>query len=129
MDMTAMVNSGMALAKARHGWSEHQGRITAYAADLGFFAHAVAENNEGLKALIGAASSFPGGGFFVPSVIGPLGAHRHGCSGMRDHKSRRGTAHLEQSEIALGTGILGPEPKGRNCRISANGDRNPSERR
>src|SRR5215813_8563180 len=65
----------------------------------------------------------------VPSAIGPLGAHRLGYSGMRDHKSRRGTAHLEQSEIALGTGILGPETKGRNCRISANGDRNPSERR
>jgi hypothetical protein len=46
---------------------QHQDRIAAYAADLGFFAHAVAENNEGLKALIGAASSFPGGGFLLPT--------------------------------------------------------------
>jgi hypothetical protein len=46
---------------------EHQGRITAYASDIAFFAHAVAENNEGLKALIGAASSFPGGGFLLPT--------------------------------------------------------------
>jgi predicted N-acetyltransferase YhbS len=40
---------------------EHLGQITAYATDVGFFAHAVAENNQGLKALIGAATSFPGG--------------------------------------------------------------------
>src|SRR6516165_1844200 len=30
---------------------------------------------------------------------------------------------------APGTGILGPETKGRNCRTSANGDRDQSERR
>jgi len=46
---------------------EHQGRITGYASDIAFFAHAVAENNEGLKALIGAASGFPGGGFLLPT--------------------------------------------------------------
>lgn len=46
---------------------EHLGRITAYASDIAFFAHAVAEHNDGLKALIGAASAFPGGGFLVPT--------------------------------------------------------------
>ena len=46
---------------------EHLGAITAYASDVAFFGHAVAENNQGLKALIGAASGFPGGGFLVPT--------------------------------------------------------------
>lgn len=51
---------------------EHLGAITAYATDIAFFAHAVAETNQGLKALIGAASSFPGGGFLVPTRNGEL---------------------------------------------------------
>ena len=38
---------------------EHLGEITAYATDVAFFGHAVAETNQGLKALIGAASGFP----------------------------------------------------------------------
>ena len=46
---------------------EHLGAITAYASDVAFFGHAVAENNQGLKALIGAASGFPGGGILVPT--------------------------------------------------------------
>ncbi|SRR5258708_7321593 len=46
---------------------EHLGEITAYATDVGHFAHAIAENNQGLKALIGAATGFPGGGFLVPT--------------------------------------------------------------
>ena len=46
---------------------EHLGEITAYCTDIAFFAHAVAETNNGLKALIGAASAFPGGGFLVPT--------------------------------------------------------------
>ncbi|MBR1193645.1 GNAT family N-acetyltransferase [Bradyrhizobium sp. AUGA SZCCT0169] len=46
---------------------EYLGQITAYATDVGFFAHAVAETNEGLKALIGSAPGFPGGGFLVPT--------------------------------------------------------------
>jgi hypothetical protein len=37
---------------------EHFGRITGYATDIGFFAHAVAETNHDLKSLIGAASAF-----------------------------------------------------------------------
>jgi GNAT superfamily N-acetyltransferase len=46
---------------------EHLGEITAYATDIAFFAHAVAETNQGMKALIGAAPGFPGGGFLVPT--------------------------------------------------------------
>jgi hypothetical protein len=46
---------------------EHLGRITGYATEIGFFAHAVAETNNDLKALIGAAQAFSGPGFFVPT--------------------------------------------------------------
>jgi predicted N-acetyltransferase YhbS len=51
---------------------EHLGEITAYCTDIAFFAHAVAETNNGLKALIGSASAFPGGGFLVPTRNGDL---------------------------------------------------------
>jgi N-acetylglutamate synthase-like GNAT family acetyltransferase len=51
---------------------EHDGRITGYATVLGFFGHAVGETNEDLKALIGAAESFPGPGFLLPSRNGEL---------------------------------------------------------
>jgi hypothetical protein len=51
---------------------EHLGEITAYGTDIAFFAHAVAETNQGLEALIGAASAFPGGGFLVPTRNGEL---------------------------------------------------------
>ncbi len=46
---------------------EHHGRITGYATMIGFFGHAVGESNENLKALIGAAQTFPGPGFMVPT--------------------------------------------------------------
>jgi predicted N-acetyltransferase YhbS len=45
----------------------HLGKIAGYATDIGFFAHAVAGSNQALKALIGAASAFPGPGFLVPT--------------------------------------------------------------
>jgi hypothetical protein len=51
---------------------EHLGEITAYSTDIAFFAHAVAGTNNGLKALIGSASAFPGGGFLVPTRNGEL---------------------------------------------------------
>jgi hypothetical protein len=51
---------------------EHLGRIAAYATDVAFFAHAVAENNHSLKALIGAAPGFPGGGFLLPTRNGEM---------------------------------------------------------
>lgn len=46
---------------------EHMGRITGYAGDIAFFAHAVAEANQDLKALIGAAPGFAGPGFLLPT--------------------------------------------------------------
>ncbi len=46
---------------------ECQGRITGYATLVGFFGHAVAEDNKDLKALIGAAPNFPGPGFLIPT--------------------------------------------------------------
>jgi predicted N-acetyltransferase YhbS len=51
---------------------EHLGAITAYATDVAFFGHAIAKTNHGLKALIGAASVFPGGGFLLPTRNGEL---------------------------------------------------------
>jgi predicted N-acetyltransferase YhbS len=51
---------------------EHLGAVTAYATDIAFFAHAVAQSNQDLKALIGAASSFGGGGFLLPTRNGEL---------------------------------------------------------
>ncbi|MBW4574258.1 MAG: GNAT family N-acetyltransferase [Aphanothece sp. CMT-3BRIN-NPC111] len=46
---------------------EHGERITGYATLIGFFGHAVGESNEDLKALIGAAKSFEGPGFLLPT--------------------------------------------------------------
>jgi GNAT superfamily N-acetyltransferase len=46
---------------------EHLGRITGYATGIGFFAHAVAESNRDLEALIGAAPEFSGPGFLLPT--------------------------------------------------------------
>ncbi len=46
---------------------EHDGRITGYATTVGFFGHAVGESNCELQALIGAASSFAGAGFLLPT--------------------------------------------------------------
>jgi predicted N-acetyltransferase YhbS len=51
---------------------EHQGRVTGYATDLGFLAHAVGETNRDLMALIGTASAFAGPGILVPLRNGPL---------------------------------------------------------
>ena len=42
------------------------GRITGYTTGIAFFAHSVAETNDDLHALIGAAAAFPGPGFLVP---------------------------------------------------------------
>jgi predicted N-acetyltransferase YhbS len=46
---------------------EHGGRVTGYATMVGFFGHAVGENNEDLKALIGTATAFHGLGFLLPT--------------------------------------------------------------
>lgn len=46
---------------------EHDGTITAYASHLGFFGHAVAENNAELQALLGGVEAFAGPGILVPT--------------------------------------------------------------
>lgn len=46
---------------------EHLGRITGYTTGIAFFAHTVAETNQGLMALIGAAPAFDGPGFLLPT--------------------------------------------------------------
>jgi predicted N-acetyltransferase YhbS len=46
---------------------ERRGRITGYASGLAFSAHAVAETNPDLQALIAAAESFGGPGMLVPT--------------------------------------------------------------
>ena len=46
---------------------ERRGRITGYATAVAFFGHAVGETNEELKALIGAAPTFLGPGFLLPT--------------------------------------------------------------
>lgn len=43
------------------------GRVTAYAAGVGFFGHAVGETTDDLKALIAAAPAYAGPGFLVPT--------------------------------------------------------------
>lgn len=51
---------------------EHGGRIVGYASSLGFMGHAVAEHNDAIKALIGAAPSFFGPGILIPTGNGEL---------------------------------------------------------
>jgi hypothetical protein len=51
---------------------ERSGRLTGYATAVAFSSHAVGETNDDLKALIAAASAFPGPGFLVPTSNGEL---------------------------------------------------------
>lgn len=46
---------------------EHDGRVSGYATDLAFLAHAAGENNESIRALIMAADKFGGPGILVPT--------------------------------------------------------------
>ena len=46
---------------------ERDGRITGYTNGIGFLGYAVGENNEDLKALIGAAKEFASPGFLLPT--------------------------------------------------------------
>jgi predicted N-acetyltransferase YhbS len=61
-----------ALAQGTAMVVEHNGRISGYATDLAFFAHAVGEDNEDLKALIMAANQFGGPGILVPATNAQL---------------------------------------------------------
>jgi predicted N-acetyltransferase YhbS len=60
----------------KHGTAkvvEHLGRITGYATDIAFFAHAVGETNQDIVALIASASDFSSkGGILVPTRNGEL---------------------------------------------------------
>jgi predicted N-acetyltransferase YhbS len=51
---------------------ERLGRLTGYATDIAFFAHAVGETNEDLKALICSADAIGGGGLLLPTRNGEL---------------------------------------------------------
>jgi hypothetical protein len=51
---------------------DNQGNITGYAADIGFYSHAVAKTNEDLKALVSNAPAIIGHGLFVPARNGDL---------------------------------------------------------
>jgi hypothetical protein len=51
---------------------ERSGRITGYSTSVGFVGHTVGESNDDIKALIGAAESFIGPGFLVPTRNGEL---------------------------------------------------------
>jgi GNAT superfamily N-acetyltransferase len=55
------LGAGTALVVERHG------RITGYASGLGFFAHAVAESDLDLQAMIASADRFSGPGLIVPT--------------------------------------------------------------
>jgi predicted N-acetyltransferase YhbS len=46
---------------------ERLGRITGYCTDIAFFAHAVGETNDDIKALIASATEIGGGGFLLPT--------------------------------------------------------------
>lgn len=56
-----------AVAEGAAAVVERDRRITGYTTQIAFFGHAVAETNEDLKALIGAAPAFAGPGFLLPS--------------------------------------------------------------
>lgn len=56
-----------AVAQGAASVVERDGRLSGYTTGIGFFGHSVGETTEDLAALIGAAPSFPGLGFFVPT--------------------------------------------------------------
>ena len=58
---------GVAIQQGMASLVEREHRVTGYTTGIGFFGHTVGETVEDVKALIGAASSFPGPGFFVPT--------------------------------------------------------------
>ena len=55
-----------ALAQGAARVVERDGRITGYTTGIGFYGHSVAETDDDLQALIGAAEAFSGLGFLVP---------------------------------------------------------------
>jgi hypothetical protein len=63
---------GPAIAKGKARVVERLGRVTAYATGIGYFNHAVAETNDDLYALIGAAPHLMEPGIVVPLSNGEL---------------------------------------------------------
>lgn len=63
---------GVALSQGSANVVEHGGGIVGYSTGIGFFSHAIAENNTGLKALIGAAEEVAGPGLLLPMRNGAL---------------------------------------------------------
>jgi predicted N-acetyltransferase YhbS len=63
-DRSGEVRDAVAQATARV--VERHGRITAYTTGVALFGHSIAETNDDLEALIGAAEEFGGPGFLVP---------------------------------------------------------------
>ena len=51
---------------------EHLGRITGYTTGITYFNNSIAETNDGLQSLIGAADQLGGPGFLVPLGNGEL---------------------------------------------------------
>lgn len=56
-----------AIAQGSASVVERATRVTGYATSIGYLGHAVGETNNDLRALIGAANSFQGPGFLVPT--------------------------------------------------------------
>ena len=56
-----------AIARGTAKVVEHLGRITGYATEIGYFAHAVGETDVDMRALIAAAPVFTGPGFLLPT--------------------------------------------------------------
>jgi predicted N-acetyltransferase YhbS len=61
-----------AIARGVASVVEHNGRISGYTTQMAFSGHTVAETNDDLFALIGAAKTFGGAGILVPSRNGEL---------------------------------------------------------
>jgi predicted N-acetyltransferase YhbS len=59
-ELTGAIQQKMAVV------AERNGKIAGYATGIGFFTHAVAENDDALKAMIAAAPEFGGPGFLLP---------------------------------------------------------------
>lgn len=60
-DLRSAAAAGSALVVRRAG------RVTGYAAGIGFFGHAVGETNDDVKALIAASRTYAGPGFLLPT--------------------------------------------------------------
>ena len=63
---------GEAIAAGTARLVVHDDRVLGYTTEIGFRGHTVAETNEALKALIGAAGEFAGTGFLLPSRNGEV---------------------------------------------------------